>query len=45
MYKKEAKINGKKYSCYNLREEGRVRNICLGSDKKLEINLVKEILY
>ena len=37
MYKKEVKINGKKYSYYyyNLREEGRVRNICLGSDRKL----------
>ena len=37
MYKKEVRINGKKYSYYyyNLREEGRVRNVCLGSDKKL----------
>jgi len=47
VYKKEVKINGKKYSYYyyNLREGDRVRNICLGSDKKLKINLIKETLY
>ena len=38
MYKKEVRINGKKYSYYyyNLREEGRVRNVCLGIYKEIE---------
>ena len=41
MYKKEERINEKKYTYYyNLREGDRVRNICLDRDKRMGINLI-----
>jgi len=37
LYKKEIRINGKKYTYYyyNLREGSKVKNVCLGRDRKI----------